>query len=115
MKTGIELISLERWEHIFKHGRTIENDIENNTSGQLTLAASILALHENQYGYNEVEDFIVNLCPDGWDSGIWERMLRKPHKERLIIAGSLCAAAIDIYVYSEKFDRIPVDDEQPNN
>ncbi len=33
--------------------------------------------------------------PAGWDKQIWEHMLKKKHKQRLIIAGALIAAEID--------------------
>ena len=39
--------------------------------------------------------------PNGWDQEIWEKMIRKPHQERLIIAGALIAAELDRLNYSK--------------
>jgi hypothetical protein len=83
-QTGIELIAQERKEQIEKHGRTIDNDAFYNNDGQLRQAAASL-MGQRQ----------TNEDPDGWDTAIWVRMLKKPLKERLIIAGALIAAEID--------------------
>jgi hypothetical protein len=87
MKSGIELIAQERQEQVEKHGRTIDKDVRLNTNGQLSVAAGILS-----------QMFIpdnMDLIPIGWDESIWNKMLCKPYKERLIIAGALIAAEID--------------------
>ena len=83
MKTGIELIAIERQEQIEKHGRTIHYDIENNTDSQLQLGAE--ALLDNDF----------DKFPALWDDAICYKMLEKSLKERLIIAGALIAAEID--------------------
>lgn len=85
MKTGIELIAIERKEQIEKHGRAVEKDVFQNNDRELSIAASEL-LHTAPY----VEDF-----PPGWDKSIVIKMARKSYKERLIIAGALIAAEID--------------------
>jgi hypothetical protein len=95
MKTGVELIAEERQEQIEKHNRTIESDVEQNDYYQLSKAASILCLHEDNYGCNEVDDFVEDYCPDDWKKELWRKMLEKPYKERLKIAGALIAAEID--------------------
>lgn len=87
MKTGVELISEERQEQILKHKRSVEEDVRLNTKGQLSVAAGILS-----------QKFIpddMDLIPKEWNEIIWSKMLRKPYKERLIIAGALIAAEID--------------------
>lgn len=101
MKTGIELVSLERWEQQFKHNRTVESDIKENTAHQLSQAASILCVHEDNFGCNELEDFVEDYCPTGWDESIWRKMLEKPHKERCIIAAALLTAQVDVYQFLE--------------
>jgi len=90
--TGAVLIAIERNEHIDKHHRTIEHDIEYNSEGQLLLGASILIAPDGTLGTTEYE----MLCPDGWDPKIWEKMWKKELKDRKIIAGSLIAADIDM-------------------
>ena len=85
--SGAELIAIERQEQIEKHGRTVEEDVRFNTKGQLSVAAGILS-----------QKFIpdnMDLIPKEWNEIIWNNMLRKPYKERLIIAGALIAAEID--------------------
>lgn len=87
MKSGIELIANERQEQITKHGRTIESDLEFNSHYQLKDAALDLIEHITQRsGFTP---------PEGWDLFIYAKMIGKPYKERLIIAGALLAAEID--------------------
>lgn len=87
MKTGIELIAQEREEQITKHGRTVEQDVRENDNFQLTLAAAMLtAPNPKQF---------ATPTPGGWSWKIWNRMINKPYKERIIIAGALIAAEID--------------------
>ena len=86
MKTGIELIAIEREEQIEKHHRTIENDVINNTKGQLAKGAASLIHYKL---------ILREPQPEGWDGEIFEYMRMKGYKERLIIAGALIAAEID--------------------
>jgi len=91
MKTGIELIAEERQEQIEKHRRTIEQDVKENSHYQLSTAAGMLCwVDEEDFG-----DDSNGFCPVGWDSDIWNHMIGKSYKERLIIAGALIAAEID--------------------
>lgn len=87
MKTGIELIKIEREEQILKHGRTTETDIQDNSSCQLAFAAERLCVPEL-----DVPNYIA---PMNWNEHIWDKMISKPYKQRLIIAGALIAAEID--------------------
>ena len=89
MKTGIELIIVERNEQLTKHHRTIKQDVNYNTKCQLSVAAGILAQK------NIPEQIKETLIPKGWDSPQWDRMIDKPYKERLVIAGALIAAELD--------------------
>lgn len=99
MKTGIELIAEERKEQIEKHGRTVEKDASENVYLQLSEAASVLAL-DYPHMCLEQDDVETDHCPHGWNSDIWIKMVRKPYKERLIIAGALIAAEIDRLNYN---------------
>jgi hypothetical protein len=91
MKTGAELIAIEREEQIYIHGRTIEYDVENNEFSQLSYAAECLITDDP---HNEIG------APHGWSSQLWTRMKNKSYKERLIIAGALIAAEIDRLNYT---------------
>lgn len=95
MKTGIELITEKRIEHITKHGITIMDDIKHNSDGQLSVAAGVLGQK------NIPQQYKKTLIPKNWDKDRWERMVNKPYKERLIIAGALYAAEIDRLIFSE--------------
>lgn len=83
MKTGIELIAIERKEQIEKHGRTIENDVVENEDGQLKYGAVALLTSLD-------EDF-----PAEWNYATCKKMMAKPELEKLIIAGAFIAAEID--------------------
>lgn len=93
--TGLELICQERAEHFSKHNRSAEQDKLTNFEYQLPDAASALIAPVPE----GMEETFVNVNKDyppiGWDKAIWENMLKKPYKERLVIAGSLIAAEID--------------------
>jgi hypothetical protein len=86
--TGAELIAQERLEQIEKHGYNVERDVMIHPDGKLIAAA-----------WELTEDRA--LLPEGWHAPTWERMLSKPKKERLIIAGALIAAEIDRLIYLE--------------
>lgn len=91
MKTGIELITEERQEQIVKHKRTIEHDAIENNDCQLVIAAIRLC-----------QDLGDPKAPEGWSLTIWRKMTAKHKKDRLIIAGALIAAEIDMLQYSEE-------------
>lgn len=93
MKTGIEQIAQERKEQIDKHGRTIENDKQFNTKGELSFAAAVLSCQNPESIWLSALNNYS--CPLGWDIKLWEKMIRKSYKERLVIAGALIAAEID--------------------
>lgn len=86
MKTGIELIVLERKEQLESKGRTLKHDFENNSQGELIIVAH--ALMETSVGRYMKR-------PEGWSPEYWEKLLGKPYTERLSIAGALIAAEID--------------------
>lgn len=87
MKTGSELIKKERDEQILKHGRTTELDIKYNSNCQLAFAAERLCVPEM-----DIPNYIP---PLNWDERAWDKMISKPYKQRLVIAGALIAAEID--------------------
>jgi len=83
--TGIDLIAKERKEQIEKHGYSIEDDVDENNSCELGIAArAIMKLSP-----------IFTDFPKFWRSSGVHIMIAKPYKERLIIAGALISAEID--------------------
>jgi len=95
MNTGIELIAKERQEQIEKHQFTPESAIFGNRDGELLKAAHAM-VHEKP----KIMDFPV----DWRDNEITHKMMNKPLKERLIIAGTLLAAEIDRLNYIEEYE-----------
>jgi len=84
-KTGAELIAIERQEQIDKHGRTIERDVNENSNNELAIAAmGLIDKYPSSHNF-----------PEHWDSKLIQKMISKPYKERLIIAGAFLAAEID--------------------
>ena len=91
-KKGILLIAQERQEQIDKHGRSVRYDAEFNRFGQFQDAA-IMLMQTDRAKMNP---------PSLWDKSLWNKMIIKPEKERLIIAGALIAAEIDRIQYEEE-------------
>ncbi len=83
MKTGVELIAIEREEQIKKHGFTKQHDADTHYEGNIVEVVKVVLANK------EAKDF-----PLGWErfSG---KMSKKTYKEKLIIAGALLAAEID--------------------
>lgn len=86
MKTGVELIAIERQEQIEKHGWNLNHDADYG-NGELIAAAQFCLNVEN-----------YNLWP--WhDSGVgtyfYNKIINKPYEQRVIIAGAFCAAELD--------------------
>lgn len=94
---GMMAIQLERRDQLTKHGRTIEQDVEQNTMHQLIEAATALL----ELGHFTNTDLLVTL-PINWNLETWTHMMGKPYKERLVIAGALIAAEIDRLNYIEE-------------
>lgn len=92
MKTGIELIAIERQEQIEKHGYGqdfINNNPQYYEGKELSFVAEMALAIEHEEGIDP------NIYPESWPSEDIDKILRKPYKERLIIAGALIAAEID--------------------
>jgi hypothetical protein len=91
MKTGVELIAIERQEQIEKHGydrQFVEDHPEYYQGGELAFVAEMLLASEHEEGIDP------NIYPEGWEEDC-DRMLAKSYIDRLIIAGALIAAEID--------------------
>ena len=92
-QSGIDLIAQERQEQISKHGRTVERDVKENWQNELSFAAALLSCpNPTLMGY---DPNMEGGRPEKWDKKLWHKMMSKPYKQRLIIAGALLAAEID--------------------
>ncbi len=83
MKTGAELIAIERDEQIKKHGFTKQHDADTHDNGNIVDAVKCIL--ENK----SAKDF-----PLGWEN-FAGKITKKKYKEKLIIAGALLAAEVD--------------------
>lgn len=92
MKTGLQLIAEERSKQIIIHKRTIQSDVEDNSNGELAVAARLLITKDDEMKL--MEDFATLLLPN-WNKEHLIKMDNKPYFEKLIIAGALLAAEID--------------------
>ena len=90
--TGIELIAKERVEQIEKHGFTLSFDKSKNKGSQMSFGAALLCAPNPMHFASLANNYG---CPRGWSPDLWKKMIDKPHKDRLVIAGALIAAEID--------------------
>jgi hypothetical protein len=90
--TGAEMIAREREEQIHGCGRTVELDVKINWASQLVDAA-IIILQRNRFNKNS--------RPSNWDEKLWDKMINKSEKQRIVIAGALLAAEYDRLVAIE--------------
>lgn len=74
MKTGVELISKERWNQVYNKGYDLDHDAGHD-NGELAKNASILIFEDEEN--------------DDWD------LITKDRIRNLSIAGALIAAEID--------------------
>ena len=91
MKSGIELIAIERQEQIEKHGRTIIKDVAENSRpvGHLKMQPLLI-------GAVKCTGVVGGLpWPDNWNEVVCDKIDKKTRKEKLIIAGAFIAAEID--------------------
>jgi hypothetical protein len=85
--TGALLIADERREQIYRHKRTVANDVLTNTDNELEKAA--LRLISQVLGKH------YSLWPKHWDEDICDKMDQKTDFEKIQIAGAFLAAALD--------------------
>lgn len=93
MKTGIELIAIERKEQIEKHGWSLEHDAEFYENGELISAAKFCEIATGRgIGYTGEQGA---LWPDNWDQYFRRKVLCKTKIEALIVAGAFYMAEND--------------------
>lgn len=87
--TGIDLIAQKRLDQKIKHGHSIRSDYESYPDFELMEAAQAI-LEANP-----------DRMPKTWDEESCKRLCGKPLQERLITAGAMIAAQIDVLNYKE--------------
>lgn len=101
MKTGIELIAVERQKQIDKHGFTAEHHVVNSEkwySKDQMAKAAIFLLDPNTLSTEELQSNV----PLNWDKEWFKTLNSRDSKERLIIAGALIAAELDRLNFMEE-------------
>jgi len=87
--TGIEKIAQKRLEQKIKHGHSIKSDYEAYPDFELIQAAQgVLNGNPEQ-------------MPKSWDQASCKKLCSKPLEDRLIAAGAMLAAQIDVLNFSE--------------
>lgn len=111
-KTGIELIS-DKQARARAKGRTVESDAYNNWDNQLGKAAALLLSNsENDPSMVPILYEMAQIELFGWDMSLFKEMLSKPYRERTLIAGSLVASELDLFIYNDQQERENMDDQQ---
>jgi len=90
--TGADLILSERNSQIKKHKFNVEHDLKVNKRGQIEQAVGKL-IGKTTAGRTSP--------PYMWSKEGWVKILKKPLKAKLIIAGALIAARIDMIIAEE--------------
>jgi hypothetical protein len=93
IESGIDLIAKERSKQL--ETISVESDRVNCAKFQLIKAACALLLNTKDVQTKDDLNVMESMMPQDWIYSIWKNMIRKPYKERLIIAGALIAAEID--------------------
>jgi len=81
--SGIVLIANERNEQLYKHGKSVEYDRQVNSLRQLAGCAYAIIGSEPQSFPGDQSDEFIN------------KVLAKPYRERIKIAGAMLAAELD--------------------
>ena len=91
MKTGIELITIERQEQIEKHGYTVIHDVAYNS-----LPTGPFKMLPFKIVVGNLMGIIGGVpYPKNWSEESIEKMKSKTELEKLVIAGAFIAAEID--------------------
>jgi hypothetical protein len=92
----------ERVEQVHKHGIGVKDDVLHNPNCELSMGArALLRLNPKE------TDF-----PTSWSVARCRKMMNKPYKERLVIAGALIAAEIDRLIYLENQVKKEINDSK---
>ena len=90
--TGLELIANERKEQIEKHGFTVAKDVADyGCPDELVSAANYLLITSSKHDPKVAESF----WPD-WEKHYRDKFDAKSKAEKLVVAGALIAAAVDV-------------------
>ena len=80
-----------------RKGYVVENDVLNNSDEQLIHAVFLMIASLNDDNYSAVKS-----PPKNWQKDVWDKMLSKSKKEKLIIAATLLMAEYDRLIEVEK-------------
>jgi hypothetical protein len=89
MKTGIELITEERWEQVYKHGWSRDSDVKHHFGELAKYAAALAVIGTDAQIVENGEEF-----EDVWDL-VDKHKDPKDRIHSLKVAGALIAAEID--------------------
>lgn len=87
--TGVEKIAQKRLDQKIKHGHSIRSDYESYPDYELMTAAQAILTGDPE------------MMPDSWDRATSIRLCSKSLEDRLITAGAMLAAQIDVLNFTE--------------
>lgn len=93
MKSGIDKISEERLRHIKESGYGVVEDLRKYKNFELAHIASILTINNAEIKFIRKPPYMDHID--------WDKLLAKSYEERLITAGALIAAQIDLITLSK--------------
>lgn len=102
MKTGIELIAMERLRQFTEEGITPSHD-DKHIHGELAIAAACYAVHDHgakpevaYIDYQEEEIGLRVIITKAWPwEKRWDKRDKHDRTRKLVIAGALIAAELD--------------------
>lgn len=91
---GTVLITAERYEQLSVGRRDVADDAKKyGKHGLANIAAMLTVTNSDRLHFR---------APKHWDEAKWVQLIRKPEKQRYIVAGALLAAQIDVILYLER-------------
>lgn len=87
MKTGIELIAIERQEQVERHGYTVDQDAGYVNNELISGAKAYLCAHKHEEGWSTF--------PAAWPFGMTSFKPSEDKIKNLVKAGAMIAAEID--------------------
>jgi len=102
LNNGVGRILNKRLNQLAKVA-TIEQDVKNNSNGQLANMAHFLCLNpEESTEFTDAMNVTVVGRLHSWHPVVIDKMLRESYEERLAMAGALIAAELDRLEYLRK-------------
>ncbi len=96
MTNGVREIAIERDDQIREHLFSIDNDVKNHKGRELLIAAiKVVSLGDFASFPIDMQRVLNELDTGSISDDFYLKVMKKPYKHRLIIAGALIAAEID--------------------